>query len=143
MKMTLVATFLMILAGLVAPFASGLLPPETPAPDNSMTGENSTSSVRLFAADLAARLDLSGLPPRQELRRAPARVDTFAALSGWQLTGIIQADGEPIITLQRGTEYRQMRIDDTLDGLVLARVEGRTATFAAGEETREIGLPPA
>jgi hypothetical protein len=76
-------------------------------------------------------------PPPPPPPAAPPPVDV---LSGAKVTGIYSGPGGTGVLLNLGGKSRRVRVNENVEGWVLAAIEGRSATFVSAGQTRSLPL---
>lgn len=127
------ALFSLALALLISPI---FLPvhsvPKAPLP--TVSTEYPAASL----ASIAARFDLSKLPPEE--RPKPPPPDLAASLRSFKLIGVIEADDSAIAVMTDGGPAMPVRVGETLAGFSLSAAAGRHASFVNGETHVEFSL---
>jgi hypothetical protein len=76
-------------------------------------------------------------PPPPPPPPVPPPVDV---LSSAKVTGIYSGTGGTGVLLNLGGKSRRVRVNENVDGWVLTGIEGRSATFVSGGQTRSLPL---
>lgn len=73
----------------------------------------------------------------------PKEQQAVDALSNAQLTGLFQGAGDGGVIIRLGDKHRRARLNESVDGWMLASIQERSATFTRAGQSRVLQLPRA